>query len=298
MSAPTNQHFDCLKNTLPPNFTNNMATAYYNRAFWKRCPCEYGPSNPCKELADKWNPVTTETSRWTKGCSPCSSYYNGPSRYNYTYNPNDCGDRSGRWYPVCHPPQYHDYCGCGNNACNKCFPCSKCQTHCQPGCPCHKFQPCEKIPMQSYIVNNRCSDCTDVAIMYRMTNEQYDCDNIVELRIPVGGSKEKYLASRFSPEFMYANRFQCAVAPTYNHMPNNVIDNRRQEEFTPSTQEFLTKRGINNYLKAEKLINDGQLLADKQTYQVNSILNERLTSSRVTPITGLLKDDIATAYFT
>lgn len=210
-------HFDCTKNTLPQNWTNNNATAYYNREFWKRPPCEYGYKNPSKETADKFNPVTNETNKWTKGCN---------QRRNLS---NDCNcDTPKKWNII------------NNNCCGY----TSVPTTIDPNC------------------------CNDVSIVYRMVNEEKDCDNIVEFRIPFNGSKEKYLARNFSPEFIYANRFQCATVPVYNQLQNNIIDNNRQEEFTVSDQAALTKRGIKNAFFAKQLIEDGKLIHDKQSINI------------------------------
>jgi len=159
--------------------------------------------------------------------------------------------------------------------------------------------------MKTYITNDRCKDCTDVAVVYRLVNEETDCDNIVELRIPVGGSKERYLAQNFSPEFIYANRYQCATVPIYTPFAaNNVIDNRRQLEFTESDQNALTKRGINNSLYAQQLIDEGKLIHDKQSFQIpmNVIgrsayyyLGDQINTGSTR--TGLMKEDISKFYF-
>src|SRR5439155_25590176 len=73
------------------NWTNENASGYYNRAFWKRCPCEYGTMNPCKQTADKWYPTANEPSKWTNGCSSCTDYYERPARFYYDYNTENCG---------------------------------------------------------------------------------------------------------------------------------------------------------------------------------------------------------------
>jgi hypothetical protein len=158
--------------------------------------------------------------------------------------------------------------------------------------------------MTACIVNNNCNNCTDVAIVYRMVNEERDCDNIVELRIPNGGSKEKYMAQRFSPDFVYANRFQCATVPVYNTLNNNSIDNRRQFEFTESDQNALTKRGINNYLTAQKLLAEGKLIHDKQSFTIPMNVAGRSSYAQFgdtlrtgSTITGLANDDLLKTYF-
>ena len=308
-----NRHFDCLKNKLPDNWTNSNATGYYNRAFWKRCKCEYGTKNPCKETADKWNTVPTEPDKWTKGCSPCSSYYNRPPSFYYTYNPDDCGDCGN-----CHKCKKgcddrkdcqdncnndcDDVCKCDgkrwnvfSNICNRChkrYP----REDCQSKASCH--------PLKSYVYKSGCNDCQDVAIVYRMINNGTDCDNIVELKIPVGGSKEVYLARHFSPEFIEANKYQCATIPTYNGMQNNHIDNMREEEFTVSDQTALVKRGIKNALFAKQLIDEGKLIHEKHNFSIPMNVSGRtsyyyfgdnFTSGSTS--TGLAPQDAVKAYF-
>ena len=255
-------HFDCTKNTLPPNWTNSNATAYYNRKFWKRCKCEYGPDNPCKHTADRFNPVATEPTQWTEGCCHnCHGNIGGTATCNC--RPNNCRN--------CH----------GDNDDNK----SNISDHSSISNRVDNAQRDIKIDqrLQPYVQSRSlsrslsqsrscggcggCGECQDVSIVYRMPNPETDCDNIVELKIPVGGSKEMYLA-KFSPAFLYANRFQCATLPAPNLMHNNLIDNRRQEEFTVSDQSALTKRGINNALYAQHLVDTGQLTHTKQAFTI------------------------------
>lgn len=348
-----NRHFDCLKNKLPDNWTNSNATGYYNRAFWKRCKCEYGTKNPCKETADKWNPVASEPDKWSKGCNPCSGYYNRPPAYFYSYNPRDCGncgncddchkhhdhhgghhgDRHNDHHDDHHSDHhsdhrdihhdddhddhrehgqhkhkhhYDDCCDCEDkkwnifsNICNKChkrYRKEDCKKNCESKASCH--------PLKSYVYKNGCNDCQDVAIVYRMINNGMDCDNIVELKIPVGGSKEEYLAKHFSPEFIEANKYQCATVPAYNAMQNNVIDNRREEEFTPSDQAALVKRGINNALFAKQLIEEGRLIHEKHEFSIPMNVSGRTSyyyfgdnfTSGSTQ-TGLAPQDAVKAYF-
>jgi len=353
-------HFDCTKNKLPSNWTNGNATAYYNRAFWKRCKCEYGTDNPCKKTADKWNTVATEPSRWTKGCSPCSSYYDKPSSYFYTYNVDKCGETSRckcidkdkcncdykhhghddhghghddhghghddhgydnhrrgdehihRCDDHCHKSCERNHCRsrCGNRCdghrcdehCHRSCEPNNCRSHC--GSQCHLEKKCDE-RLKAYIYDdNCCGGCKDVEIVYKMINNTLDCHNIVELRLPPGGSKEVYMAKNFSPEFVYANRFQCATVPTYYHMPNNVIDNRKQEDFTPSDQSALTKRGIHNALTAQRLVEEGKLIDNRFAFQIpmNVIgrscyyyLGDGITNGSLR--TGLAKEDIVKGYF-
>lgn len=244
-----NKHFDTLKNKLPENWTNENATRYYNRAFWERAKCEYGTDNSSKRTADKWYPTATESSKWTRGCDKSSDYYKKSRNYYYTYNNEcttaDCQDE------CCNPQTCADKCGACFGGCDK------------------KPDKCDKKFKVYNSKNCNGCDCNDVAIIYRFVNEGTDCDNLVELRVPVGGSKEQYLAKYFSSEFIDKHRFLCAEAPVYNTMPNNVIDNQRQYEFTESDQAALTKRGIKNALYAKQLIDEGKLINNTATEQIN-----------------------------
>ncbi len=299
----TQLHFDCTKNTLPPNWTNSNANSYYNRAFWKRCKCEYGTHNPCKETADKFNPVATEPSKWTKGCGPCGSYYNRPANHYYSYNPEDCGDCnrfSGRW--PCNGKgncieEKDDDCCCDKSKKWDIVSNSHCN-HCNKN-----NEPIPNEGMKTF-VRKSCGDCNDVAVVYRMPNEERDCDNIVELKIPVGSTKEIYLAKNFSPEFIYANRFQCATLPAVNEMYNNVIDNRREERFTVSDQSALTKRGINNALYAQQLVDEGKLIHDRSSFNIPMNVIGRSCYyylgdgiNIASTATGLMPQDITKGYF-
>jgi len=276
----TNRHFDCLKNKLPYNWTNNNATGYYNRAFWKRCKCKYGPENPCKATADKWCPTATEPTAWTEGCSHCDPYYSRDPSYFYTYNPADCGTCGGNNRANCETCRGNDKpCCCKNDGkCDgKCNDCLRNGNHLDHVGRDNRYdgvgglggfgRPAVRDPLQAYVSRSCCNDCQDVAIVYRMPYGTEDCDNIVELKIPIGGTKEFYLA-KFSPEFVAANRFQCATVPTYNSLPNNLVDNMRAEEFTISDQASLTKRGINNHLYAQRLIDEGKLINTKYTFSI------------------------------
>jgi hypothetical protein len=319
-----NKHFDCLRNKLPDNWTNNNSTAYYNRAFWKRCKCEYGTINQGKAHADKWFPTETEPSRWTEGCSPCSPYYNKPHNFYYSYNPDDCGNCGN--------------CGNCNNRCD-CGSCNDCKRRlnpcggeckCKEGCrcerckyvkeDCHKDNDCDdkhKKYFHTFVqkgcrgcgnnscngCNDGCNGCLDVAIVYRMPFPEQDCDNIVELKIPIGGSKEKYLAEHFSPEFVYANRFQCATVPAFCTGSNNVIDNRKQFEFTYSDEASLTRRGINNSLFAQELVDEGKIIHNSYAFQIPmnktggnySYLATQYNDGGTT--TGIVQQDITKGYF-
>jgi hypothetical protein len=159
-------------------------------------------------------------------------------------------------------------CGSGD----KWDPCGECQSKWTKGC-----SPCDPIhgkDQSYYYTYNRkncgCSeadpsvkDCScenncgggcddDVVIRYVANNSVVACNDLVELRIPVNGSKDRYLA-KFSDEFVYNNRFQCAIPAEYNNCPGNVIDNRREEEFTESDQRALVQRNIRNRFLAERV---------------------------------------------
>ena len=55
-----------------------------------------------------------------------------------------------------------------------------------------------------------------------------------------------------SKEFLENNRFQCAIPATYNNCVGNLIDNRKEEEFTESDQRALVSRNIRNIILAER----------------------------------------------
>ena len=261
-------YFDSSKNKLPENWTNINSTAYYNRTFWKRCKCEYGTNNPCKGLCDLFNPTLTEKSKWTNGCNESGEYY-------YKYEPNETTS-------------------CNTECAEQCI--DECTNDCNCGC---KKKTTNKV-VSSYIVNDRCTECKDVSIIYRSPNEETDCDNIVELRIPKNGSKQKYLAKYFSPKFVYANRFQCATLPAYNDMPNNQVDNKRQYQFTEATQSALTNRGIKNSIIAKDLISKKKIINDKNgiTIPMNVIGRSSYYYFGNFPInTGLVPQDISKTYF-
>jgi hypothetical protein len=138
-----------------------------------------------------------------------------------------------------------------------------------------------------------------------MIDEERDCDNIVEFRVPAGGTKEMYLARHFDPDFIYANRFQCATVPVYDKGAlNNEIDNRREDQFTPSSQSALTKRGINNFIMAQRLVDEGRLINDRYAFQIPMNIAGRSayyyfgdTINGGNTRTGLAKEDITKGYF-
>ncbi len=279
-----NRHYDSERNVLPQNWTNNNATKYYNRAFWKRCTCEYGTKNLAKETADKWNPTATERSSWTNGCNSCSPYYNRPHNYYYSYNPNDCNDCN----DCNNYNNYNNY-----NDCNDC-------TNDRPKC----HSPANQ-GLKSYVYkNDNCGDCKDVSIVYTIAKPDMDCDNVVELKIPNGGSKELYLAKFFPPEFIDNSRYQCATLATYNRMPNNAIDNRQMELFTPSDQAALVRRGIKNYAYAKLLMDEGKINHELFGYHIPSNVAGNPSyyymgggSDNGNTNTGLSSQDIVKAYF-
>ena len=243
----TNRHFDTTKNKLPDNWTNNNATRYYNREFWKKCKGELGVLSRAKESADKWQPTINEPNKWS-----CEG---------------KCGGSHGHGS---HGHGSHDHgshgCGCKGNA--------------------------------------RCDRCRDVVVVYRTVSPNVDCDNIVELRLPEGGSKAKYLAGNFSPEFVHDSRYQCATVPAYDLYRGNQIDNRREFEFTLSSQSALTKRGVANAVLAQRMIDQGQLQADTYGFSVpmNAINKSPYYylgdgNNYGGELTGLLATDRMTGYF-
>jgi hypothetical protein len=363
-STSNDRHFDCLKNTLPDNWTNSNASAYYNQGFWDRCKCEYGSTNPSKELADKWHPVATEPNKWTQGCGHCHGYQDDPGQYNYTaYQDEPVNKYPVTQYPVTQYPvtqypvtQYPVTQYPVNKYPVTQYPVTQYPVNKYPVTqyPVNKY-PVNKYPVTQYPVTqypveriaqypvrrvarypdsydprypdsydprypeyhdprypdsydprypgNHCNDCQDVAVVYRMVNPEVDCDNIVELKVPDGGTKEQYLA-KFSPEFIRANRFQCATTPFYDSSPNNVVDNRREQEFTISDQQALTKRGINNAIAARQFMDTGSLINKKYDSQIPMNVTGRSAYYYLgdgmdvgETRTGLVKDDILKGYF-
>ena len=100
------RHFDPLRNKLPQNWTNENATKYYNRCWWKKCKCELrlNSYNNCT-TGDKWDPCGECESKWTQGCNPCSNFHKKDKKFYYTYNRKNCGCSEA-------DPAFKDDCGC------------------------------------------------------------------------------------------------------------------------------------------------------------------------------------------
>lgn len=219
MCDPKPRHFDPLRNKLPQNWTNSNATKYYNRCWWNKCKCEIrlNECDPCVS-GDKWDPCGTCPSKFTRGCNPCDPIHSKDQKYYYTYNRQNCG-------------------------------CSEADASVKD-CSC-KSDECDNTCGQEYNnCDNYCDD--DIVVRFVANNSVVACNDLVELRVPINGSKERYL-KKFSDEFRYNNRFQCAIPATYNNCPGNVIDNRREEEFTESDQRALVQRNIRNKFLAERV---------------------------------------------
>lgn len=232
------RHFDPLRNRLPENWTNSDATKYSSRCTWKKCKCQLTINTPndCNTVADKWDPCGSCESKWVQGCNPCSNYHKSNQKYAYTYNRKNCGCSEENQAPGTD-------CGCDQ----------KYNKHCGKS---DYLSDCESVCSKSYNPCNPCDDNScpeEVIIKYVSSNVPIACDNVVELKIPPGGSKAQYLA-KFSSEFIYNNRFQCALPSVYNNCPSNVIDNRREEEFTESDQKALVLRNIKNIVLAESFV--------------------------------------------
>lgn len=304
-----NKHFDCLKNTLPDNFFGSKANWYYNRKGWKNC-CKFGTQNVAKRTADKWNAHPEQSDKWTEGCDKgeCSNnYFECPRNYFYTYDTRNCGkckcgkkDKCGRTDPCqCRGTYICNGCQNGRDCGQTSRPATGCNS-CKGGSASEKYGKSDK-----RYISDSCCGCTDVAIVYRMACEDYACDNIVEFKFPDGGSKEKYFVSMTYPEeFVEACKWQCATVPVYNTCQQNLIDNRRQQEFTLSDQNALVKRGINNALYAHRLVEEGKLNHQKYGYEVPMNLASNPTyyyfgdpyqSGSVQ--TGLTKYDLTRFYF-
>ena len=221
------RHFDPLRNKLPENWTNSNATKYYNRCWWKKCKCELqlNSYNGCA-TGDKWDPCGDCKNKWNQGCNPCSDFHKQDKKFFYTYNRKNCG------------------CSESNEGnCNKCKN-KKDKGHGKDCC-------CSKCSAYNKEYGEQCCD-EDVVIRYVANNAVVSCSNLVELKVPVNGSKARYL-NQFSDEFIDNNRFQCVIPAVYNNCVGNVIDNRREEEFTESDQRALVSRNIRNKFLAERV---------------------------------------------
>lgn len=241
------KHFDPLKNKIPRNWTGSR-TMHCNKCNWKpKCKIRIDTSST-GQFAKKWE---------CKDNCAQSCYTSCNTSCNTSYN-TSCNTQC--------PPTSHcnDKYVEKNCACNHCDPCKKC--YCEQIKPCPKpILPClaklvtDKSPV--YNCNSTCNtntynqyahdDCPEIVIKYINNSNSKLCDNIVELNVPRGGSKEKYLA-QFSQEFRDNNDFMCAEEITYNNCPNNIIDNRREEEFTILDERALVKMNIKNRILAEK----------------------------------------------
>lgn len=72
------KHFDCLKNVLPDNFTNENISSYYAACFWKKCDCEHGVNQYClsQKSNDKWDICNRCENLWSnckENCGKCKS---------------------------------------------------------------------------------------------------------------------------------------------------------------------------------------------------------------------------------
>lgn len=155
-----------------------------------------------------------------------------------------CGKCDSKWTRGCNPcsdfhkrdnKYYHTYnrknCGCSEaDSTDPNCSCAR-EQHGVSACPC---------------------DDEDIVVRYVANNSVVSCNNLVEFKYPPDGSKARYVA-KFSEEFIDNNRFHCAIPAVYNHCPGNLIDNRREEEFTESDQRALVSRNIRNKFLAERV---------------------------------------------
>lgn len=287
------RHFDPCKNKVPCNFFGqSVKTGYYSFCAWKRCKCQYGPNNSCKENSDKWNICNKCTSKWTKGCGKKKNghYFNS---YKGCGGCGDCDD----CYNACYDP---------------CRPCSMCGPCCDPckkymGCPPGCCLPCCKPYVQpaTSFVNSDCDDCSQqVAIVFRGGDECMDCDNIVEMSLPKGGTKESYLAARFPTSFVRKNKYQCATVPYINEEPNNLIDNMHEQDFTISDQMSLTMRGVKSYETAKLMQKRGEITNNRHNFRIESDACGKTAYYKLgkcndvgSTKTGLLSNDKVKGYF-
>lgn len=258
-----NRHFDCTKNKLPYNFTNENATKYSNRRFWDMAPCQMTKTYGCTEGLTSNATSGPCNDKWVKGCNPCDSYYDKPSKYFYDYK-----------FQSCNPNNMTSKCG--NPCCKPFNPCFKCKTSLDDNC-------CE-------CKNSSC--CHDPIIKYVPADIGLNCDNIVDFKIPPRGTKEKYLAGKFDDTFLYNNRYQCATVPLYNCCDNNIIDNMREEEWTVSDQKALVSRGIKNAEIANRFVENLSSCYYVPMNVVGRPSYYYFGSSRTSTKSGLQKQDL------
>lgn len=300
------KHFDCTKNKVPKNFVDTgVRSGFFAQRFWKKCKCTYGV-NPCNKSDTKWQQCEEKNNKWVKGCDDKCSEHN---YYDIFGKCNQCEDCT--YYKSCN--KCKNPCKpCKKKCNNKCDPnntnicdCIKClciptqRNCCKPGC---KKTCCNQL--KTVVTDSGCGDCRDVAISYRLPKEDEECDNIVEFRVPVNGTKERFLAKNFSPEFARKCKYQYATVPVFNCDKNNLIDNMREVEFTESDQRALTSRGINNALHASQLLRDGKLENKKHCFKIPMNVCGRSSyfwlggcGDHGSTLTGLAPEDASKIFF-
>ncbi len=235
--------------------------------------------------------------------SNANGYYNREywKRCQYDYGTNNPTKRNAdKWYPMATEGNKWTK-GC--NMIKSEFPFDQSFTNHQPYNQINKSLNASSYNQTQYSQND-IPKTDDIAIVYRMPNREMNCENIVDLKLPVGSTKEQYL-SNFSPEFIYFNRYQCATSPIYDTGSGNAIDNKRQTQFTPSDQTSLTKRGIKNYLLAQQLVNENKLENDKQSFKfpMNVVgrtaypFRNNQTVYHTPGVQGIATQDITKGYF-
>jgi hypothetical protein len=252
-----NRHFDCSKNKLPYNFTNENATKYSNRRFWDRSQCELVQTPNCNPTDTVNTSSGPCNSKWTKGCNPYpDTYYDKSSKYTYDYKFNsrnlNCSSKCDNPYNECKQTVQGDCGDCGNSSC-----------------------------------------CHDPIVKYVPADIGTNCDNIVDFKFKPGSSKEKYIAHRFDEQFAFNNRYQCATVPLYNCSDNNIIDNMREEEWTESDQKALVSRGIKNATIAKKFITNNSKCYQIPMNVVGGTSYYYFGTSNASVKTGLNRKDMA-----
>lgn len=131
-----------------------------------------------------------------------------------------------------------------------------------------------------------------------------DCDNIVEMSLPKGGTKESYLAARFPTSFVRKNKYQCATVPYINEEPNNLIDNMHEQDFTISDQMSLTMRGVKSYETAKLMQKRGEITNNRHNFRIESDACGKTAYYKLgkcndvgSTKTGLLSNDKVKGYF-
>jgi hypothetical protein len=153
--------------------------------------------------------------------------------------------------------------------------------------------PCEGPCTQSCTCGS--DPCRCNIIFIRPCIERPSCPDLVDFKYPIDGSKIRFL-KQFSDEFVEANRYQCMYPAQFGYCPQNIVDNLRKEEFTPSDQMALVKRGFKNIVFAREYIynkRNGHMvpssISENSTYYYLNHYPNSLNGLKHKEITGDIK---------